>query len=59
MMRAIGNCEDVKFVCSRGFGKTWVAALAALGIGCLYPGSTILVVSSTATQATLVLQKLK
>lgn len=25
--RAFGNCEDLTFVQSRGFGKTWVTAL--------------------------------
>ena len=59
MMRQIGNCVDSKDTCSRGFGKTWIASLAGFGIGVLYPGTTVLVVSATAKQATLALSKLK
>lgn len=59
MMRQIGNCIDNKDTCSRGYGKTWLASLAGFGIGCLYSGSTVLVVSATAKQATLALGKLK
>lgn len=57
--RAVGNGQDVKVVCSRGFGKTYVIAWCAFGLGVLYPGSNILVVSATAIQATLVLDKLR
>ena len=59
IVREIGNCVDTNATCSRGFGKTWLAALSAFTIGALYPGSTILVVSATAMQATLALGKLK
>lgn len=59
MMRQIGNCIDSKDTCSRGFGKTWIAALGGFGIGVLYPGTTVLIVSATAKQATLALGKLK
>ena len=59
MMRQIGNCVDSKDTCSRGFGKTWIAALAGFSLGVLYPGTTVLVVSATAKQATLALGKLK
>lgn len=59
MMREFGNCIDSKDTCSRGFGKTWLAILGAAGMCVLYPGTTVLVVSATAKQATLALQKLK
>lgn len=59
MMREIGNCVDSKDTCSRGFGKTWIAALAGFGLCCLYSGTTVLIVSATAKQATLALGKLK
>ena len=59
MMRQIGNCVDSKDTCSRGFGKTWLAALAGFALCDLYPGTTVLVVSATAKQATLALGKLK
>ena len=48
MVRATGNNEDIKEVCSRGFGKSWLAALCAWGISVLYPGSKVVCVSSTA-----------
>lgn len=59
ILRQIGNCVDSKDTCSRGFGKTWMAALGGFGLCCLYPGTTVLVVSATAKQATLALGKLK
>lgn len=59
IMREFGNCIDSKDTCSRGFGKTWLAVLGAAGICVLYPGTNVLVVSATAKQATLALQKLK
>lgn len=59
MVRATGNNEDIKEACSRGFGKSFIAALCAWGLGVLYPGSKVVCVSSTAQQATIVLQKLK
>ena len=59
MMREIGNCIDSKDTCSRGYGKTWLAGLGGFGICCLYPGTTVLIVSATAKQATLALGKLK
>lgn len=59
MMRQIGNCIDSKDTCSRGFGKTWIAALGGFALCDLYPGTTVLIVSATAKQATLALGKLK
>ena len=57
--RQIGNCVDIKATCSRGFGKTWLAALCGFGLGVLYPGTSVVVISATAKQATLALGKLK
>lgn len=59
ILRQLGNCVDSKDTCSRGFGKTWLAALGGLAICDLYPGTTVLIVSATAKQATLALGKLK
>lgn len=59
MLRQMGNCVDSKDTCSRGYGKTWLAALGGFGLSCLYPGTTVLIVSATAKQATLALGKLK
>lgn len=58
-IRAIGNCTESDITCSRGFGKTHCIAMAAFGLGVLYPNSEIFVVSATAKQATLALRKLK
>lgn len=57
--RQIGNCVDIKATCSRGFGKTWLAALCGFALGVLYPGTPVVVISATAKQATLALGKLK
>ena len=57
--RQIGNCVDIKATCSRGFGKTWLAAVCGFTICVLYPGTPVVIVSATAKQATLVLGKLK
>jgi len=59
MVRQIGNCVDSKDTCSRGYGKTWIAAFAAFGLGVLYPGTPVGIISATAMQATLALGKLK
>ena len=58
-IREIGNCTESYVTCSRGFGKTHCIAMAAFGLGVLYPNSEIFVVSATAKQATLALRKLK
>lgn len=57
--REFGRCDDVKDVCSRGYGKTFVIALCCFAVCCLYPGTIVAVCSGTAQQATLVFQKLK
>lgn len=59
MLRQMGNCVDSKDTCSRGYGKTWLASLGGFSICVLYPGTTVLIVSATAKQATLALGKLK
>lgn len=57
--REFGNCSDMKAICSRGYGKTFVVALCCHAVCCLYPGTQVIVVSATAMQATLVLGKLR
>lgn len=57
--RAFGRGSDVKIVQSRGSGKTWLVALCCAATCVLYPGTVCAVVSGTAAQATIVLQKLK
>jgi hypothetical protein len=57
--RAFGRGHDIKIVQSRGAGKTWLVALCCAACCVLYPGTICAVVSGTAAQATLVLQKLK
>ena len=59
MARAIGRSVESDIVCSRGLGKTWVAALCAFGLCCLYPGTIVIICSATAGQAALVFGKLK
>jgi len=59
MLRQMGNCVDSKDTCSRGYGKTWLASLGGFALCSLYPGTTVLIVSATAKQATLALGKLK
>lgn len=56
--RIFGQREEIYFVQSRGFGKTWQTAVCCLAMGVLYPGSLIAVISGTAEQATLVLKKI-
>lgn len=57
--REFGRCSDSKDVCSRGYGKTFLIALCAFAMCCLYPGTIVYVCSGTAQQATLVFGKLK
>lgn len=57
--RAFSKSDDMKVVCSRGFGKTFLIALCAFAVCCLYPGTAVAVCSGTAAQATLVFGKLK
>lgn len=59
MARAIGNGVEIDIVQSRGFGKTFLVAMCTTAMAILYPGSGIGVVSKTASQATLVLQKIQ
>lgn len=57
--RAAGRFTEVNEVNSRGAGKTWLLALIAHAMCVLYPGTFVAVVSGTAEQATLVLEKLE
>lgn len=57
--RQFGRCSDVKAVCSRGYGKTFVIAICCFAMCTLYPGTIVAVCSATAPQATLVLGKIK
>lgn len=57
--REFGRCDDMKTVCSRGYGKTFLISLCAFAICCLYPGTIVAVCSGTAAQATLVFGKIK
>lgn len=56
--RAAGRFAEINEANSRGSGKTWLFALISLAIAILWPGSLIAVVSGTANQATLILEKL-
>lgn len=57
--RAIGNADDVKIACSRGFGKTIEGAMCAAAIAVLYPGADQISTSNVLIQATLLLEKIK
>ena len=57
--REFGRSDDMKTVCSRGYGKTFIIALCCFAMCSLYPGTLVAVCSGTAQQATLVFQKLK
>lgn len=57
--RAIGNCWDIKIVFSRGAGKTWLAAICAFALCCLYPGTKVIIVSATVEKAKQTLAKLE
>lgn len=57
--REFGTGDDIKIVQSRGSGKTWLTAVCCHAICCLFPGTIVAVCSGTASQATLVLGKLK
>lgn len=59
LARACGNCTKVMIVASRGFGKSWEAALICIALSLLYPMTPIGVVSATAQQATIVLKKIR
>lgn len=57
--REFGNCNNIKIVQNRGYGKSWLIAWCCCAMAVLYPGSNIAVVSATATQATIVLRKIQ
>lgn len=53
-IRAIGNDSYVIDDESRGTGKTYIAAWAAIGLATLYPGCLIICVSGSGKQSTLI-----
>ena len=57
--RGVGNATTSAVIASRGYGKTWLTAFIAVSLGCLYPGTTILVVAPTADQATRIAEKIR
>lgn len=56
--REIGNSWDVSVAMNRGYGKTWLLAVCAVALAILWPDTPIAVVSNTAIQANLLLQKI-
>lgn len=57
--RACGNGTNVKIVKSRGYGKSWLTAWIVIALAILYPNTPIAVVSATASQANIVLRKIR
>lgn len=57
--RACGNGTNVKIVKSRGYGKSWLTAWIVIAIAILYPNTPIAIVSATASQANIVLRKIR
>lgn len=57
--RSVGNAIVSAIVAPRGYGKTWLIAFIAVSLGCLYPGTKVLVVAPTADQATRVAEKIR
>jgi len=57
--RGVGNATTSAIVAPRGYGKTWLTAFIAVSLGCLYPGTSILVVAPTADQATRIAEKIR
>ena len=57
--REVGNATTSAVVAPRGYGKTYIIAFVAVSLGCLYPGTKVLVVAPTADQATRVAEKIR
>lgn len=57
--REVGNATTSAVVAPRGYGKTWLTAFIAHSLGCLYPGTSVLVVAPTADQATRIAEKIR
>lgn len=57
--RACGNGTNIKIVKSRGYGKSWLTAWIVIAIAILYPNTPIAIVSATASQANIVLRKIR
>ena len=58
LARAIGNNWDVKICFSRGAGKTWIVAVSAFALCCLYPGTVVRIVSKSVDKANETLNKI-
>lgn len=56
--REIGNSWDISIAMNRGYGKTWLLAVCSVALAILWPDTPIAVVSKTAVQANLLLQKI-
>jgi len=59
LARAIGQCSEIREVCSRGLGKTFLGMLCMAAIAVLYPGADQITTSNTVLQATLMFEKLR
>lgn len=59
MARACGNATNIKIVASRGAGKSWFTAWICVAIATLYSNCPVAVVSATASQANIVLRKIR
>ena len=59
LARAIGNCSEIREVCSRGLGKTFLGMLCMAAIAALYPGADQITTSNTVLQAKLMFEKLR
>ena len=57
--REVGNATTSAVVAPRGYGKTWLTGFIAHSLGCLYPGTNVLVVAPTADQATRIAEKIR
>ena len=59
LARAVGNCSEIREVCSRGIGKTFLGMLCMAALSVLYPGADQITTSNTVLQATLMFEKLR
>lgn len=59
LAREFGLSANTDLVQSRGFGKTWLAAICAAAMCILYPGTLVAVLSGTSEQAALIIKKIE
>lgn len=57
--RACSNGTKIDLVKSRGYGKSWLIAWIAIAICILYSNTPVVIVSATASQATIILKKIQ